>query len=111
MNERQKPKPEGGNSRHPNGEGKSLFPPGQLMATPGVLALSERDNINLVQYLNRHVCGDWGDLCAEDKHANNLALEIGGRILSAYNMPAGERLWVITEADRSATTILLPEEY
>jgi hypothetical protein len=81
------------------------------MATPGVIALTEKAEINLVEYLNRHVQGDWGDLGLEDKRANDRALAFGARILSAYDLPTGERLWIITEADRSATTILLPEEY
>jgi hypothetical protein len=63
-----------------------------------------------VRFLSRHASGDWGDLDAHDRRENELALEHGRRLLSSY--PAGEgRVWVITEADRSVTTLLLPEEY
>jgi hypothetical protein len=61
-------------------------------------------------YLARHATGDWGDLCAFDRRQNEIALREGLRVLSSYDVPAG-RLWIITEADRSITTILLPEEY
>lgn len=64
-----------------------------------------------VDGLARHAAGDWGDLCGEDRAANDRAVAVGARILSAYHTPEGVKLWIITEADRSATTILLPEEY
>jgi len=64
-----------------------------------------------VQFLERHVCGDWGDLCAEDVAENEYAVAHGLRILSSYTTSAGDRIWLITEADRSATTFLLPDEY
>ena len=84
------------------------FPIGKTYATPGALAL----NVDLLSYLRRHHCGDWGDeLCAEDKQANEDALVHGSRLLSCYRTPAGDRLYIITEWDRSMTTILLPEEY
>jgi len=63
------------------------------------------------EFLARHVSGNWGDVCAEDKRLNDEAVREGSRILSAYRTTAGVKLWIITEADRSATTILLPEEY
>ena len=59
----------------------------------------------------RHMAGDWGDVDEEDKAANDQALTDGSRLLSAYRTAAAKKLWIITEADRSATTILLPEEY
>ena len=62
-------------------------------------------------FLIRHVCGDWGDLDEHDHGENELSVREGFRILSSYNLPDGERLWIITEADRSATTLLLPDEY
>ena len=62
-------------------------------------------------FLDRHARGDWGEVDVEDQQANQDALLHGERLLSAYRTSAGVRLWVITEADRSATTILLPEEY
>lgn len=71
----------------------------------------ERAGITGVSLIVRHVTGDWGDLCQEDKEENELAVKEGFRILSAYKLPTGEKLWVITEADRSATTILRPDEY
>jgi hypothetical protein len=61
-------------------------------------------------YLARHATGDWGELCAFDRRQNEIALREGLRVLSSYEVPAG-RVWIITEADRSVTTILLPEEY
>ena len=85
------------------------FNPGQIVATPGALALSE-NGTNLLAYLQRHLSGDWGDICEEDKAENEFSLKNGFRLLSAFNTPQG-RLWIITEADRSATTFLLPEEY
>jgi hypothetical protein len=86
-----------------------LFQSGKIVATPGVLALAER-GIDLLEYLQRHLNGDWGDLCDEDKAENLLSLKHSLRLLSAYNTPCG-KLWIITEADRSVTTFLLPEEY
>ena len=84
------------------------FPVGMTYATPGALALE----VDLTRYLRRHHCGDWGDeLCAEDKAANEQALKDGSRLLSCYRTPAGDRLYIITEWDRSVTTIMLPEEY
>jgi len=82
---------------------------GKLVATPGALeaAPSREALMGLVQ---RHVSGDWGDLSQEDKAENELSLREGFRILSAYELE-GQRYWIITEADRSATTILLPDEY
>jgi hypothetical protein len=61
--------------------------------------------------LQRHLDGEWGDISEEDREANNSALENGGRLLSAYRIGNGVKLWVITEADRSVTTVLLPDEY
>ena len=85
---------------------QTLFSPGQVFSTPGALALG----IDLRIYLRRHLSGDWGDLSASDKHENDFAVNNVLRIFSAYQTPAG-KLWVITEADRSATTFLLPHEY
>jgi hypothetical protein len=86
-----------------------LFNTGQIVATPGAMELAE-EGVNLLAYLTRHISGDWGDLGGEDKTENDFSLEHGFRLLSAYDTPRG-RLWVITEADRSATTLLLPDEY
>jgi hypothetical protein len=83
------------------------FPLGKTVATPGALALG----IDLNPYMRRHHCGDWGDLCDEDKQANEEALEQGFRIVSHYKLAGGKRIYIITEADRSSSCILLPEEY
>jgi hypothetical protein len=88
----------------------SLFPLGRLVATPGAIALMEAARIDPVQLLQRHQCGDWGDLDAEDQRENEYAVSRALRIFSAYGRPP-DRLWVITEADRSVTTILRPDEY
>ena len=61
--------------------------------------------------LARHVSGDWGDLCADDKQANDDAIVSGDRILSAYILSTGVKVWIITESNRQATTVLLPDEY
>ena len=88
---------------------KALFNPGQIVATPGALSLVENGG-NLQVYLFRHLSGDWGNLEEEDKQENQFSVENGFRLLSAYVTQQG-RLWIITEADRSVTTFLLPEEY
>ena len=87
------------------------FPLGRLFATPGAIQAAKNANDNLIGYLNRHAAGDWGDLSREDLLANAQALKEGTRLLSSYRLKDGQKVWVITEADRSATTVLLPEEY
>lgn len=82
---------------------------GQIVATPNALARITQADITLA--LARHVVGDWGDLGAEDKEVNNQALAEGMRILSSYQAANGTKFWIITEADRSVTTVLLPEDY
>ena len=88
-----------------------LFSLGQVVATPGALAALETAQAGAAEYLTRHVNGDWGELGEEDKVENESSGENGFRILSAYTLSTGVKIWIITEADRSATTILLPEEY
>ena len=83
---------------------------GRVLATPGALKLLGESGGHPFDYLARHATGDWGDLCAFDRRQNEIALRDGYRVFSSYDVPAG-RVWVITEADRSVTTILLPEEY
>lgn len=90
---------------------KPLFDLGQLVATPGALAALERAGQAPGEFLMRHVSGDWGEVPEEDKTENEVSLLNGYRILSAYRTKLGERLWILTEEDRSVTTILLPEEY
>ncbi len=92
-------------------ERKPLFDLGQLVATPGALAALEKTGQNAMEFLSRHVMGDWGDLPEEDKNENQISLERGFRLLSSYRTTADARVWVITEADRSHTTLLLPNEY
>lgn len=87
------------------------FSLGRCLSTPGALTAMEVSGQAPGDFLVRHVRGDWGDVDDEDKQANEDALRDGTRILSSYKTKAGIKLWVITEADRSATTILLPEEY
>jgi hypothetical protein len=86
------------------------LPLGRVVATPGALKLLTEARAHPFDYLARHATGDWGELCAFDRRQNEIALRVGYRVLSSY--PVGrERLWIITEADRSVTTILLPEDY
>ena len=87
------------------------FALGQVVATPGAIELLQASCQSPAELLARHVRGDWGDLTPDDWELNDAALGDGGRILSAYRMPSGAKLWIITEADRSSTCILLPEEY
>jgi len=90
---------------------KPLFTLGQVVATPGALAALEKAGQQPGDFLARHVSGDWGEVPPEDVEENELSLKQGFRLLSAYRTNAGDRIWVITEADRSSTCILLPEEY
>jgi hypothetical protein len=87
------------------------FTPGQVVATPGVLAALEASGESLLTYLQRHLAGDWGDVSGPDVYENQYALEHGLRLLSSYKLSSGQRIWIITEADRSSTCVLLPEEY
>jgi len=87
------------------------FELGQIVATPGALAALKKAGQQPGEFLTRHVNREWGDLDEEDRNENEYSLEHGFRLLSAYRTNAGDRLWIITESDRSATTILLPEEY
>lgn len=87
------------------------FKLGQTLATPGAIKAMEDAGQHPMDFLRRHVKGDWGDCDAGDKKANDQALKIGARLFSVYYTSKRVKLWVITESDRSATTILLPEEY
>jgi hypothetical protein len=88
-----------------------LFPLGRIVATPGALAALERAKQPPTSFLARHAIGDWGELEPSDVAENEYSVAHGFRLLSSYRTDAGDRLWIITEADRSATTLLLPEEY
>ncbi len=89
---------------------KPLFALGRTLATPGALIVMQGLGITPISLLSRHQRGDWGELDEDDKQENDLSVQQGFRILSAYVFDT-VKLWVITEADRSTTTILLPEEY
>ena len=84
---------------------------GRLVATPGALEALQESEETALPFLRRHAQGDWGEVCKEDRRANDRALVDGDRVLSAYRTAQGTRLWVITEADRSSTCVLLPKEY
>lgn len=87
------------------------LPLGQIVATPGALAALSAAGEEPSGFLRRHAHGDWGDLDEHDHIANRQALLDDARVLSAYTLNTGAKLWVITEWDRSVTTLLLPEEY
>ena len=87
------------------------FPLGRIVATPGALAALEEAGDRPGTFLKRHITGDWGELDEHDRRENELSLQRGFRLLSAYTLSNGTRIWIITEADRSATTLLLPSEY
>jgi hypothetical protein len=88
-----------------------LFTLGQVVATPGVLEEFKASGDDPLAFLIRHMSGDWGEVNKEDATENDLSVIRGFRILSAYTMSNGTRFWIITEADRSSTCFLLPEEY
>ena len=90
---------------------EARFKLGQVVSTKGALSVLEEAGVRGQELLMRHAAGDWGDIAEEDQGLNERALECGERILSVYNLPTGKTIWIITEANRSATTFLLPEEY
>ena len=101
------------------------FTLGQVLATPGALALLEKHGVSTAALIIRHLEGSWGDVCAEDAETNEMAIKYGNRIMSVYRLVDAQRIvstpkasridlptvWVITESDRSVTTLLLPSEY
>lgn len=91
--------------------GTRLLPLGQVLATLGAVELLSSLKLAPLRFLLRHMAGDWGDICEEDRQANAEALVHSARVMSVYTLGATQRLWIITEADRSTTTLLLPEEY
>lgn len=88
----------------------SGFSAGTIYVTVGVIESINNETHRVIPLIRRHLNQDWGDVCEEDKQSNNQALINGGRLLSSYKL-GEETVWIITEADRSATTILLPSEY
>ncbi len=87
------------------------FELGVCVSTPGALEALAEAGVFPLSLLRRHASGDWGELDAHDRRANNAALKHGTRLLSSYALPSGAKVWILTEADRSATTMLLPDEY
>lgn len=89
-----------------------LFPPGQILATPGAIEVLDRTGTEVTALLWRHQHGDFGSLCEADVRLNREAIVAGTRILSCYELGVHrERVWIITEADRSSTCVLRPDEY
>lgn len=88
-----------------------MFEPGHIVATPAALDLLNQHHLPALELLGRHVTGDFGDLCSDDIAANLHAVENGLRILSKYQIDQHNAVYIITEADRSSTCVLLPEEY
>jgi hypothetical protein len=87
------------------------FALGLVLATPAALELLGSVEVSPSELLEMHVSGDWGDVPSEDARENEYSLKYGFRVLSSYQLPGGKRVWILTEADRSSTTILLPSEY
>jgi hypothetical protein len=92
-------------------ENKVLFQLGQTVMTVGAMEALEEANQTAVEFLARHQSGDWGEVCEHDRKENEFSLREGFRLLSAYRTNLGVKIWCITEYNRSATTLLLPEEY
>jgi hypothetical protein len=84
---------------------------GNRVATPGAIQAMKEAGQDALNLFHRHECGDWGDVCEEDARANDSAIDEGNRILSVYVLRTGVKVWLITESDRSVSTILLPDEY
>jgi hypothetical protein len=103
--------PAGAGTTAPSRRPPINLPLGRLLSTPGAIEAMAKVGQEPLELLNRHRTGDWGEVDAEDWAANDQAVVHGERILSAYTLKDGVRLWIITEADRAATTILLPDEY
>src|SRR5262245_44636527 len=87
------------------------FELGQVVATPGALVALAFNGVTALSLIRRHIQGDWGDLSEEDRIANERALTDGSRLLSSYTLEDGQKIWVITEANRSVSTLLCPDEY
>jgi len=93
-----------------NARNRPLFALGRIVATPGVLEHLATNGIDPIPFISRHQHGDWGEVPPEDARENDLSVLNGFRVLSAYKI-AGKRVWIITESDRSVTTLLFPSEY
>lgn len=86
------------------------FPLGQVVATPNALGFLASRSLTPMLFLERHAAGDWGDVCEEDREMNEISLRNHYRLVSVYKI-GDEAIWIVTEADRSVTTVLLPEDY
>ncbi len=87
------------------------FALGETFITPGAQEALDMAGQTPIQFLRRHMSADWGEISEDDARENEVSLKDGFRLLSAYRTTKGQKIWIITEADRSATTILLPSEY
>jgi len=87
------------------------FDSDQLLISPAAQEVLITHHITPIPLFNRHLCGDWGEVCEEDAQANHEALRTGARLMSVYRIHDTQNVWIITEADRSSTTLLLPSEY
>ncbi|HEX8286732.1 MAG TPA: hypothetical protein VF556_01975 [Pyrinomonadaceae bacterium] len=92
-------------------QNETLFPLGQVYLTIGAREALQESNQLQNEFLQSHLMGDWGDVCDDDRNENEISLKEGFRILLSYKTSNGEKLWIITEPDRSSTTLLLPNEY
>ena len=102
---------------------KPPFHPGKLLITPVALAALRENGVPVISIMLRHIAGDWGAVSDNDRQQNDLSIAAGlrllsiyrlpddKRLLSSYAVPSGRKVWIVTEADRSTTTILLPDEY
>lgn len=92
-------------------KGEPLFHMGRIVITPGAINALKKSGENGGEFLARHERGEWGIVCPDDQKRNNMALIEGERLVSSYALKSGAEMWIITEADRTVTTLLLPEEY
>lgn len=99
------------NNKQPTTGRSARFALGSIVATPGALAAFQSSGQEPSEFVARHQCGDWGEVGEEDRSENELSIEHHFRIMSVYRLATDVKVWIITEADRSSTTILLPSEY
>ena len=99
------------NNPNDNGRPRRTFALWQIVMTPGAAAAFAATGERPFPFLARHQQGDWGEISPEDATENAFSVAHGFRVLSAYGLRDGTRIWILTDADRSATTILLPDEY
>ncbi len=90
---------------------KPLFSLGKVFLTPATKAMFSEGILDVNELINRHISGDWSDMCDDDIESNKDAIVHGFRVFSSYKLSESQNIWIITEADRSCTTLLLPDEY